>query len=406
MLLRCILTTLVAGGYALVPTQPVQAQPSAVSPATDVAIGAPTAVVTDATGNLYFAVSRAYLPGKFEPAVFKMDSAGVLTRVAGNGVRVEPRLFEDYPPAFGDGGPATRAQLIDPVALALDGAGNLYIADGAGGRVRKVSPEGIITTAAGGVGLYRFEPGDNGDGGPATRAHLFYPCQLAVDPDGSLYIGEWNTTRVRKVSPDGIINTVIGNGVPGYAGDGGLAAGAQIGAPWGLAFDYEGNLYISDDIPGDDYGPDATHIRKVSPEGTITTIAGIGTLGYSGDGGPATAAQIDAAGPLTVDSSGNIYFAGESRIRKISSDGIISTIAGDDKAAYSGDGGPAASAEVSWSPHGIGLALAADGNGNLYIADTGNYRIRRISPDGIISTVAGNGTCCYEATANLAPAHR
>ena len=250
MLLRCILTTLVVGGCALLTTQPVQAQPSTLSPATDVAIGAPTAVITDATGNIYFAVSRAYLPGKFEPAVFKMDSAGVLTRVAGNGAGVEPRLFENYPPASGDGGPATGAQLIDPVALALDGAGNLYIADGAGGRVRKVSPEGIITTAVGGVGLYRSEPGDNGDGGPATSAHLFYPCQLAVDAHGSLYIGEWNTTRVRKVSPDGIINTVIGNGVPGYAGDGGPAAGAQIGAPWGLAFDRAGNLYIRTEPTG------------------------------------------------------------------------------------------------------------------------------------------------------------
>ena len=213
---------------------------------------------------------------------------------------------------------------------------------------------------------------------------------------------DWNTTRVRKVSADGTINTVIGNGTPGYSGDGGPAAVAQIGAPWGLAFDIEGNLYISDDIPGDDYGPDATHIRKVSPDQTITTVAGIGALGYSGDRGPATAAQLDAAGPLAVDSSGNLYFAGESRIRKISPDGIISTIAGGERAAYSGDGGPAASAEVSWSPHGVGLALATDGGGNLYIADTGNYRIRRISPDGMIDTVAGNGTCCYSGDSGLA----
>jgi hypothetical protein len=149
------------------------------------------------------------------------------------------------------------------------------------------------------------------------------------------------------------------------------------------------------DIPGDDYGPDATHIRKVSPGGIITTVAGIGKLGYAGDGGPALAAEIDSAGPLTVDNAGNIYFAGESRIRKISPDGIISTIAGSLKVGYSGDGGPAVNAEVSWSPHGQGLGLATDLDGNVYIADTGNNRIRKISPDGIINTVAGNGSCCY-----------
>jgi hypothetical protein len=178
-------------------------------------------------------------------------------------------------------------------------------------------------------------------------------------------------------------------------GDGGPADSAQIGAPWGLGFDREGNLYVSDDISGDDYSPDATHIRKVSPDGIISTVAGIGTIGYSGDGGPAIAAQLDAAGLLTVDNFGNIYFAGESRIRKIGPDGIISTMAGDEKTGYCGDGGPAVNAEVSWSPHGVGLALATDGERNLYIADTGTYRIRRISPDGIINTVAGNGGCCY-----------
>jgi sugar lactone lactonase YvrE len=391
MLVRCFLTIL-AAGCALVPTQPAQAQS-----ATDVAIGAPTAVVTDPAGNLYFAVSRAYSPASYEPAVFKLDPGGVLTRIVGNGIAITgpPRLFVDYPPVVGDNGPATEAQLVDPGALALDRAGNLYIADGAGGRIRKVSPDGIITTVAGGAGRYIFDPGDNGDGDPATSAHFFYPYQLAADADGNLYVGEWNTTRVRKVSIDGTINTVIGNGVSGYSGDGGPAGNAQIGAPWGLAFDTEGNLYISDDIPGDDYGPDATHIRKVSPDGIITTVAGTGELGYAGDGGPALAAEIDSAGPLTVDNAGNIYFAGESSIRKISPDGIISTIAGSLKIGYSGDGGPAANAEVSWSPHGQGLGLATDLDGNVYIADTGNNRIRKISPDGIINTVAGNGSCCY-----------
>ena len=145
--------------------------------ATDVAIGAPTAIVADATGNIYFAVSKAYSPDKYVPAVLKLDRDGVLTRVAGTVDIVGQErsgLFQNYPPALGDGGPATSAPLTDPAALALDRQGNLYIADGAGGRIRKVTPDGIITTVAGGVGRYIYQE-DNGDGGPATSAHFFYP---------------------------------------------------------------------------------------------------------------------------------------------------------------------------------------------------------------------------------------
>jgi hypothetical protein len=368
--------------------------------AADVAIGAPTAIVADGAGNIYFAVSRAYSPYKYVPVVLKLDRDGVLTRVAGTvdvAGQEQSGLFQDYPPGLGDGGPARSAPLTDPTALALDRDGNLYIADGAGGRIRKVTPDGAITTVAGGLGRYIYQE-DNGDGGPAISAHFFYPYQLAVDVTGNLYVGEWNTPRVRKISAaNGIITSVVGTGRNGYSGDGGPAASAQIGGPWGLAFDTAGNLYISDDILGDDYGPDGTHIRSVSPDQIITTIAGVGTLGNAGDGdgGSAMAARLDAAGPITVDNLGNIYFACESSIRRISPDGIITTIAGGANVGYSGDGGDSVNARVSWSPHGVGLGLATDGDGNLYIADTGNYRIRRISPDGIINTVAGNGKCCY-----------
>src|SRR5262249_22485519 len=149
-----------------------------------------------------------------------------------------------------------------------------------------------------------------GDGGPALSAQLFFPWQIAADAAGNVYIGEWNTPRIRKISPDGTITTAVGNGKGGYSGDGGPAISAVIGAAWGLAFDRAGNLYFSDDIPGDDYVQDAVRVRKVSPDGIIPTVAGTGAPGDSpdsGDGGPAASAQFVVATALAVDKSGNLY---------------------------------------------------------------------------------------------------
>jgi trimeric autotransporter adhesin len=358
----------VAGGFLLPPTP---------GPAVNATIGQPHAIARDPAGSVYFASLYS---------IFKIDPNGLLTHVAGTGRSGDS----------GDGGPATRAQLTSPTALALDKDGNLYIADGFSGRIRRVSPQGIITTVAGNGKGCCWNNGA-GDGGPATSAQLYFPYQLAVDAAGNLYIGEWNTSRVRRVSADGIITTVVGKGRYGYSGDGGPAIDAEIGAPWGLTFDSAGSLYISDAIPGDDIEPSATLIRKVTPDGIITTVAGTGDVGYAGDGGPATDAQFSEPGPLAVDGSGNLYIADGARIRKISPDGIITTIAGDGRSAYSGDGGPAVGGEVSLSVYGQGLALAADSAGNLYIADLGNNRVRKISPAGMITTVAGNGNadCCY-----------
>ena len=347
-------------------------------PALNAAIGSPAAIATDASGNVYFAAPYS---------VYRLNQDGTLTRVAGRGTW-----------GFsGDGGLATDAQLDSPTALAVDNSGNLYIAE-AGGHIREVTPDGIIKTIAGnGICHGGCFTNGAGDGGPALSAQLFYPWQLASDSAGNLYVGEWNTTRIRKISVDGIITTAVGNGSDGYSGDGGPATSAAIGAPWGLAFDSAGNLYFSDDIPGDDYAPDAVRVRKVSPDGIITTVAGTGAPGASpdtGDGGPAISAQFAVAGSLVVDSAGNLFIADFSRIRKVSTDGIITTIAGGGEPGYSGDGGPAASAKLSGSFYGPGLA--ADRSGNLYLADSYNNRIRKISADGFIVTVAGNGAgCCY-----------
>jgi hypothetical protein len=379
---------------------------AAQTPATSVAIGRPTAVATDAAGNLYFAATND-CGATVAAAVFKLDAGGALTRVAGNGSAAKrTQITEEYPPASGEGGPATSAQLLTPVALALDAAGYLYIADGEAGRVRKVSPEGIITTVAGGVGLHAYKPEDNGDGGPATSAHLFYPHQLAVDAASNVYIGEWNTSRVRKVSADGTIDTVVGTGKTGYSGDGGLATSAEMGAVWGLAADGTGNLYISDNIPGDDYAPVSVRIRKVSADGVITILAGSGAPGDSpdmGDGGPATSAQFMIAGPLAVDASGNLYIADYRRIRRVGPDGVISTLAGTGEFGFSGDEGPAIEAKFVGSFYGP--VLAADPAGSLYLADDFNKRVRKISADGIITTVAGDGSscCCLSENAGARP---
>jgi sugar lactone lactonase YvrE len=276
----------------------------------------------------------------------------------------------------GDGGPATSAQLGLPNGVAIDPGGNLYVTDSA--RVRKVSPNGIITTVAGnGIGSY------SGDGGPATSANLSNPSGVTVDAVGNLYIADTDNNRIRKVAPSGIITTVVGTGTAGYSGDGGPATSAQIYFPFGLAFDATGNLYIAD--------RNNARIRKVSQAGIITTIAGNGTAGYSGDGGPATSAQLRPRG-VAVDPEGALYIADEYnyRIRKVALNGIISTVAGNGTFGYSGDGGPATSAQLSY-PFGV----AVDANGTLYIPDSFNNRIRKVSQAGIITTIAGNGTAGY-----------
>jgi len=337
-------------------------------PATSVSLSNPSGVALDAAGNLYIAEDNR---------IRKVSPLGIISTVAGNGTY-----------GFGgDGGPATSASLdCYPGSLAVDAAGNLYIADARNNRIRSVSPSGIISTVAGGGSAYP------GDGGPATKSALSGPVSIAVDAAGSLYIADQYNQRVRKVDPSGVISTVAGNGAYKFAGDGGPATSASLNQPWSVAADATGSLYIADQYN--------QRIRQVSPSGAISTVAGSGARGFSGDGGAATSAWLNCPTSAVADAAGNLYIADtyNARIRKVSPPGTIGTAAGggpwspppgDSRSLYggggSGDGGPATSAAIL-EP----VAVALDAAGNLYIADRVDRLIRKVDPAGIISTVAGN----------------
>jgi uncharacterized protein (TIGR03437 family) len=328
-------------------------------PAVNAQLNGPSGIAVDSAGNVLIADSR-------NNRIRKVSSNGIITTLAGNGTL-------GY---SGDGGTATHAQLTGPGAVAVDSAGNLWFTDNL--RVRKVSPDGVITTVAG-TGVQ----GLSGDGGPATSAQFWFLGSLVTDTAGNLFIADSGSNRVRKVSSGGTITTVAGNGSGSYSGDGGPAVNAQLGEPEGLALDGAGNLFIGDYVNH--------RIRRVDSRGIITTVAGSGNPGYSGDGGPAVGAQLSGPTGVAVDGAGNVFLVDtfNSRIRKISSGGIITTAAGNGFYSYSGDGGPATSAQL-YGPSGVAL----DGNGNLFIADSGNNRVRQLSSNGVITGVAGNSPSC------------
>jgi sugar lactone lactonase YvrE len=317
----------------------------------------PMAVAVDGSGNIYIADAG-------NNRVRRIDAAGIIGTVAGNGTAG----------SMGDAGPATQAQLRGPIGVAVDASGNLYIADEGNSRIRRVSAAGVITTLAG-TGTAGF----TGDGGPATLAALNRARAVAVDRTGNVYVSDTRSIRVRRIAPDGIITTVVGNGTRGFSGDGGPATAAQIRAPHGLAIDSAGNVLVAD------YGNN--QIRRVDGRGVITRFAGSATDG-SGDGGQAT--QADLAHPRSVAAgpAGTFYISdwNNNRVWRVTRDGIITTLAGTRTAGFSGDGGPAVDAELT-APHGI----AADAAGNVYIADQNNSRVRRVGTDGIIKTIAGDG---------------
>ncbi len=307
----------------------------------------------------------------------------------------------------GDGGAATSAALNSPSSMALDAAGNLYIADTANHRIRKVSPSGVITTVAGGGVGCGFAFSELGDGQPAGAACLFVPSRVTLDAAANLYIADSGNHRIRKVGLDGIITTVAGNGMSAYFGDGGPATRASLKSPTDVALDAAGNLYIADSENG--------RIRKVSLDGTITTVAGNGSCcSSSADGSLATSVSLSAPTGVAVDAAGGLYIAesGRHRIRKVGPDATITlagrpamtitTVAGDGSCCvFFGDGGAAVKASLN-SP----FAVAVDAAGNLFIADRFNQRIRKVSLDGIITTAAGSGIFGFSGDGDLATGAR
>jgi trimeric autotransporter adhesin len=357
----------------------------------------------------------------------------IITTVAGRG-----------PVLTGLGGTATGVPFANPKGIAIDAKGNLYIADNTENMIFRVSASGIATAFAG-TGM----TGLSGDGGPATVATLTEPWSVAVDSSGNVYIADFHNERIRKVDQNGIITTIAGGGaaqetneVPavsqeifepfavavdssgaiyfndgyairkvtpdgiihlvaggngvGFSGDGGLATKAQLGGATGIAFDGKGNLYFADNSNN--------RVRKIDPNGIISTVAGNGQFGFSGDGGPAISASISFPSTVAVDATGNLYIVDYSRcVRKVTPTGTITTVAGNNSilAPFSGDGGPATSASFD-RPYGI----AIDSVGSLYISDSLELRIRRVDASGIINSIAGSGAQNFRGRRRLGHAGR
>lgn len=286
-------------------------------------------------------------------------ASGSIATVAGNGT----------PGYLGDSGPALSARLSSPTGLAFDPAGNLYIADSKNNNVRSVNPSEVITTFAG-IGTCGF----GAEGDPAALTPLCGPQSAVVDLAGNTYIADTQNNRVIMVDSAGNIQIVAGNGTAGDAGAGNSAWG-ELYEPQGVALDSAGNLYIAD--------TQNHRIRMLAPGGAISTIAGTGNAGFSGDGGAAAAAELNAPSQVAVDTSGNVYIADtlNHRVRLVTTDGNIATIAGTGDAAYNGDDGPAVQVALS-APGGVAL----DGQGNVYVADTGNNRVRMLSTTQTVVT--------------------
>ncbi|MCX6290134.1 MAG: IPTL-CTERM sorting domain-containing protein [Bacteroidetes bacterium] len=317
-------------------------------PATAASFGTIPSIALDASGNLFIA-------DEYNNRIRKVDnSTGVVTTFAGNG------SFFPHP----NGVPATSSAVFDPTGVKCDALGNLFLCQYPADGVREVTG-GLIFRLTGFNGA-----GHTGDGGPAIAAADITPTGVAVDASGNVYFADRDDHTVREINTAGIISTICGiPGNGGYSGDGGPATSAQISGPQGLAVDAAGNLYIGDS--------GNNRIRKITTStGIITTVAGNGNGGYSGDGGPATSATLNSPHGIAFDNTGKLYFADYQNnvVRKINASGVISTIAGNGTAGYSGDGGPALSAVLSWPSD-----VAVDASGNVYVSDQANFVVRKIS---------------------------
>lgn len=335
--------------------------------ATDAELNNPFTLAIDGSGNLYIA-------DQLNHRIRRVSSSGTISTIAGDGTAS----------SAGNGAAATNAQLSTPTGIAVDRSGNVYATDAVGSAVRKFSVGGNISTFAGnGTAAY------TGDGGAASSASLNRPKGLLVDSSGKVYISDAANHRIRMVSTAGVITTVAGNGTVGYGGDGAQAVDASLNYPQGLAMDAAGNLYVAD--------RDNHRVRKIAPDGVISTVAGTGVRGYSGDGMPATRSLLDYPTGVALDSLGNLYIADtfNSRIRVVTPDGSIWTVAGSGAFGEGGDGGPAGNATLLF-PTG----MATDANGSVYVADTQNGRIRLLTRMGNLSSapvISTNGV--VEATA-------
>jgi sugar lactone lactonase YvrE len=331
-------------------------------------------IATDSSGNIFIADAGNSLIRKID------HSTRNISTVAGT--------ISNASIGSGDGGLATVAVLNSPDGVAVDNLGNLFIADAGDNVVRKVdASSGIISTFSGSAS---YASGSSGDGGPATSALMFEPQAVSVDNSGNVFISDYidNDLRLREVSAStGLISTLLGGSGGGYSGDGGLAINALIYAPIAVVSDLSGNIFISD------LGNNV--IRRVDAKsGIITTVAGNGNAGYTGDGGAATSATFHFTTGIAVDSAGNLFIVDAENyvVRKVSANtGIITTVVGDGQGGYAGDGGPATSAKIS-----LAISIAVDAKGNLFIFDYDNYVVREVAATtGFISTIAGNGTDGY-----------
>lgn len=340
-------------------------------------LNSPAGILLDPGGSLILAEAGTGRVLRFS------TSGGSPTVIAGGGV--------------GDNGPATNASLVGPVDMALDGAGGLLVVEQDRHRVRRVSlADGKISTVIG-----KGTPGYSGDGGPAAQAEMLLPGGIAIHPLGFIYLADTGNHRVRVLDQSGTISTGAGSGPTGlgnggFDGDGGPADQARFNTPQQVAIDAPGNLYIADT---------GNHrVRKAEAgTGLIVTVAGVGTPGSGGDGGPASGAQLNAPSSVAVDAAGNLYIADTNnhRVRRVNlSSGTIATFAGTGEAAFGGDNAPASAAKLN-QPRD----LAFDAAGNLYIADSGNGRVRRVDArTGVITTVAGSGTAGFGGDGGAATA--
>lgn len=317
----------------------------------------PSGIYVDSEGIIFICERRAHR--------VRMISDGKITTLAGNGRK-------GY---SGDHIKATIARLDYPEGIIGDSLGNIYVADSQNQRIRKISPNGMISTVAG-----TGDQGYSGDGGLAINARLNTPFDICIGTSGCIYIADWGNHAIRKVSPDGIITTIAGTGQPGFSGDGGAATDAMLKGPYGLGIDRMNNLYIADS--------GNNRVRKVDTLGIITTIAGNGKAGYSGNNGPAIDAMFNSPQDILITPSQEIVVNDEHNhcIRKISRSGIIKSFIGTGKPGFSGDGGPAGMANLN-DPEYLWL----DSMGNLFLSDGDNNRIRVVDRDNIITTIAGGG---------------